>query len=149
MLAWTTKLLFLRRWGCKILTCMDLSPSSGGKWQTRAVVPKLSVTVPPTEISHLHKYSDPLLSTLFKHLQQQLKPWVFLGMMLQAWHTCIWGVSPIILCNYSSSVRLDGEPLCTAIFRSLQRCLVGFKSGLWLEHSRTFRDLSKATPALS
>jgi hypothetical protein len=30
------------------------------------------------EISHLHKYSDPLLSTLLKH---------------QAWHTCIWGIS--------------------------------------------------------
>ena len=25
---------------------------------------------------------------------------------------------------------------------SLQRCLIGFKSGLWLGHSRTFRDLS-------
>jgi hypothetical protein len=44
----------------------------------------------------------------------------------------------------SSSVRLDGDCRCTAIFRSLQRCLIGFKSALWLGHSRTFRDLSRS-----
>ena len=44
----------------------------------------------------------------------------------------------------SSSVRLDGERCCTAIFRSLQRCSIGFKSGLWLCQSRTFRDLSRS-----
>jgi hypothetical protein len=38
---------------------------------------------------------------------------------------------------------LDGERHCTAIFRSLQRCSIGFKSGFWLGHSRTFRDLSQ------
>ncbi len=37
----------------------------------------------------------------------------------------------------SSSVRLDGKRWWTAIFRSLQRCSIGFKSGLWLGHSRT------------
>ena len=42
----------------------------------------------------------------------------------------------------SNSVRLDGECRYTAIFRSLQRCSIGFKSGLWLGNSRTFRDLS-------
>ena len=31
-----------------------------------------------------------------------------------------------------SSVMLDGERHCTAIFRSLQRCSNRFKSGLWL-----------------
>ena len=41
----------------------------------------------------------------------------------------------------SSSVRLDGERWWTAIFRSLQRCSIGFKSGLWLGHSRTFTEL--------
>ena len=30
-------------------------------------------------ISHLHNNSDPLLSTLWKHLWQRLQPWVFLG----------------------------------------------------------------------
>ena len=32
---------------------------------------------------------------------------------------------------------------CRAIFRSLQRCSIDFKSRLWLSHSRTFRDLSR------
>ena len=31
-----------------------------------------------------------------KHLWQRLQHWVFMGMMLQAWHTCIWEVSFII-----------------------------------------------------
>ena len=44
----------------------------------------------------------------------------------------------------SSSVRLDGDGCCTAIFRSIQRCLIGFKSGLWLRPSRIFRDLSRS-----
>ena len=65
-------------------------------------------------------------------------------MTLQAWHTFIWGVSPILLCRSSQAVRLDGEHRCTAIFRSLQRCSIRFKSGLWLLHSRTFRDLSRS-----
>ncbi|XP_075931719.1 gamma-aminobutyric acid receptor-associated protein-like 2 isoform X2 [Anarhichas minor] len=30
------------------------------------------------------------------------------------------------------------------IFRSLQRCSIGFKSGLWLGHSRTFTELSRS-----
>ena len=66
-------------------------------------------------------------------------------MMLQAWHTCIWGVSHILLCRSSQSlsVRLDGERRCTAIFRSLQRRSIGFKSGLWLGYSRTFKVLSR------
>ncbi len=50
-----------------------------------------------------------------------------------------------ILCHsslqiLSSSVRLDGKHR-TAIFRSLQRCSIGFKSGLWLGHSRTVTEL--------
>ena len=44
----------------------------------------------------------------------------------------------------STSVSLDAERRCTAIFRSLQRCSIGFKSGLWLGHSRTFKDLSRS-----
>ncbi len=51
-----------------------------------------------------------------------------------------------ILCHsslqiLSSSVRLDGKRWWTAIFRSLQRCSIGFKSGLWLGHSRTVTEL--------
>ena len=96
------------------------------------------------ELSHLHKYSYPLLSTLLKHLWQRLQPRVFLGMTQHVWHTFICGVSPIILCRSSQAVRLDGECRCTAIFRSLQRCSIRFKSGLSLGHSRIFRDLSRS-----
>jgi hypothetical protein len=39
---------------------------------------------------------------------------------------------------------LDEGYCCTAIFRSLQRCSIRFKSGIWLGHSRTFRDLSRS-----
>ena len=44
----------------------------------------------------------------------------------------------------SSSVRLDVERCCTAMVKSLQSCSIRFKSGLWLDHSRTFRDLSRS-----
>ena len=40
--------------------------------------------------------------------------------------------------NCSSSVKLNGECWWTAIFKSCHRFLIGFKSGLWLGHSRTF-----------
>ncbi len=56
-----------------------------------------------TEISHLHKFSDPLLSTWLKHLWQQLQPWDFLGMMQQALHTWIGGFSAILLCISSQA----------------------------------------------
>ena len=39
--------------------------------------------------------------------------------------------------NSSSSVRLDGERLWTAVFRSCHRFSIGFRSGLWLGHSNT------------
>ena len=44
----------------------------------------------------------------------------------------------------SSSVRLDVEHHCTAIFKSLQGCSIGFKSGVWLGHSRIFGDLFRS-----
>ena len=82
---------------------------------------------------------NPLLSTLLTAITASSLH----GMMLQAWHTCIWGVSTIYsLQILSSSVRLDGERHCTAIFRSLQRCLNGFKSRLWSGNSRAFRTHS-------
>jgi hypothetical protein len=37
---------------------------------------------------------------------------------------------------------LDWERCCKSIFRSLQRCSIGFKYRLWLGHARIFRDLS-------
>ncbi len=55
-----------------------------------------------------------------------------------------------ILCHsslqiLSSSVRLDGKRWWTAIFRSLQRCSIGFKSGL----ATTFSHLPNASLELS
>ncbi len=62
--------------------------------------------------------------------------------MQQVFHTWIWGSSAIPPCRSSpDSVRLDGKRWWTAIFRSLQRCWIGFKSGLWLGHSRTVTEL--------
>ena len=151
----------------------------------------------------LHKYSDPLLSTLLKHLWQRLQPRVFLVMMLQAWHNCIWGVSPILLNRsfkalsgwmgsvavqifsggsrdvrmgsnpgsgwaiqghsetcpkanpaFSSRISLYFAPFIFALILTSLRTIPsnswlgfcsdmqGFKFGLWLGHSKTFRDLS-------
>ncbi len=42
----------------------------------------------------------------------------------------------------SSSVRLAGDHRWTAIYRFLQRCLIGSKSQLWLDHSRAFIESS-------
>ncbi len=87
--------------------------------------------------------SDPLLSAQLKHFWLQLEPRAFLGMMQTRFADLDWG----IFCHsslqiLSSSVRLDGDRRWTAIFRSLQRCSIGFKSELWLGHSRTFTELS-------
>ncbi len=62
--------------------------------------------------------------------------------MQQVFHTWIWGSSAIPPCR--SSPVLSGwmvKRWWTAIFRSLQRCSIGFKSGLWLGHSRTVTEL--------
>ena len=59
-------------------------------------------------------------------------------------HLYLGSFSHSIIKILSSSVRLEEERHCTAIFKSLQRCSIGFKSGLWLGHSSTFRDLSQS-----
>ena len=65
-------------------------------------------------------------------------------MTLQAWNTCIWEVSPILLCRSSHALSGWIERIAAQLFSGLQRCLIGFKAGLWLGHSRTFRDLSQS-----
>ncbi len=62
--------------------------------------------------------------------------------MQQVFHTWIWGSSAIPPCRSSPvlsgwMVNVGGQPF----FRSLQRCSIGFKSGLWLGHSRTVMEL--------
>ncbi len=56
--------------------------------------------------------------------------------------TFLWVRAAWIFQILSSSVWLDGKRWWTAIFRSLQRCSIGFKSGLWLGHSRTVTELT-------
>ena len=82
------------------------------------------------------------VSTLLKHLCQRLQQSLLGYDATSLAHTYLGSFSHPPLQILSSSVRLDGEPFCTAIFRSLQRCSIGFKSGLWLGHSRTFRYFS-------
>ena len=52
-----------------------------------------------------------------------MQPRLFLGMTLQAWQTCIWGFLPFFSADPLKLCQVDGERWCTAIFRSLQRCL--------------------------
>ena len=101
-----------------------------------------NVYLKKTEISHLHKYSDHLLCTLLKHL------FVITFLSLLGYdatslaYLYVGSFSHSYLQILSSSVKLDEERHCTAVFRPLQRCSIGFKSGLWLGYSRTSRDLS-------
>ena len=103
-----------------------------------------------TEISHLHKYSAPLLCTLLKHLWQLLQPQVLLGMMLQSWHTCIgeflpfFSAEPLKLCQVEWGASLDSyfqfspEMLDRAQFRALAGHTQGYSE-----------TCPEATPALS
>ena len=94
-----------------------------------------------TEISHLHTYSDPLLSTLLKHLWQWLQ-----HCNLLLWydttslaHRYFGSSSHFSLQILSSAVRLAVERRCTTIFRSsldpaatTRHC----RDGAWLASSR-------------
>lgn len=84
------------------------------------------------------KYSQPLFSTLLKHLWQQLQSQVFFSMKLQASTPIFEKFLPFFLQNRSSSNRLE----CRFTFKSLHSLSIGLKSGLWLGHS------PKATPLL-
>ena len=103
-----------------------------------------------TEILHLHKYSDPLLSTLLKHLWQWLQPRVFFGMMLQAWHTCISGVSPVLLCRSSQALSGWTWSVAAQLFSGLSRDAgsgsIPGSGGATQGHSGT---CTEATPVLS
>lgn len=62
--------------------------------------------------------------------------------MQQALHTWIWEFSGILLCRSSQALSgwtgtIRGQP-----FSGLSRCLIGFKSGLWLGHLRALTELS-------
>jgi hypothetical protein len=62
-----------------------------------------------------------LYFTLLKHLWQQLQTLVFLGMMLQTWHTCIWGVSTITFCRSSQALSGWMGSVTAQLFSGLYR----------------------------
>ena len=96
-----------------------------------------------TEISHLHKYFRPFTQYFVEAPLAVITTSSLLGYDATSLPKLYLGnFSHSSLQILSSSVRLKGERRCTVIFRSLQRCSDWFKSGLWLGHSRTFRDLS-------
>ncbi len=53
-------------------------------------------------------------------------------------------VSPILLCKNSQTPSGWMGNISVSVFRSIQSCSIGFKSRLWLHHSRTFTELSRS-----
>jgi hypothetical protein len=86
-------------------------------------------------------------STLLKHISQRLQPWV-LFMTLQAWDTCIWGVSPILL--YISSQALSGwmgsvaAQLFSGLSRDVRSCSSAGSGWATQIHSETCPEASPA-----
>ena len=94
--------------------------------------------------STVHKYSNLLPSTFVEAPLAAITALSLLGYdATSSAHLYLGCFSHSPLQILSSSVRLDEEHSCTAIFRSLQRCLTRFRSGLLFGPSRTFRDLSR------
>ena len=95
------------------------------------------------------KYSDPLLSTLLKHLWQPLQHQLFLGMTLQAWHTGIWRVYPILLCRSSQALQVGWGALLHSYFqvspKMFDRVQVRALAGPLKDIQKL---VQKATPAL-
>ena len=100
--------------------------------------------------THLRNYSAPLLSTLLKHLWQRLQPRVFLGMTLQAWHTCICGISPILLCRSSQALSVWMGSVTAQHFSGLSRYVrSGSSPGSGWATQGHSEMCPEATPALS
>ena len=100
---------------------------------------------------HIYMSIQTLYSILcWSTFGKRLQPRVFLGMTLQSWHTCIWGVFPFLL--YRSSQALSGwmRSVAAQIFSGLSRDVrSGSSPGSgWATqgHSETCPE---ATPALS
>ncbi len=88
----------------------------------------------------VHKYSQPLINTLLKHLWHQLQPQI-LGMMRKALIIIIRQFSSILLL-ISSSLKLCQVGLGQMhILRFLQKYWLA-QLRLWLGHTRIFTDLS-------
>ena len=69
----------------------------------------------------IYLHPDPSLSTLLNHLWQQLQPPAILGMTPQAWHTCICGVSHLLLCRSSQTLAGWLGSVAAQLFSGLSR----------------------------
>ena len=88
----------------------------------------------------MHLYSELLLSTLCEAPLTAITALSLIGYGATGLAYLYFGsFSHSSLQILSCSVKLDGESHWTAIFRSLQRCSIGFKSGLW-------RDIQRLVP---
>lgn len=72
-----------------------------------------------------------------KHLWILLQHSVFLSRSLWAWHIMPWQSFPLFLAKAHKSVRLQRHLMCSALFRSPHRFSIGFRSSLWLGHSKS------------
>ena len=92
--------------------------------------------------SHWQKYSEPLPScSTFCSDYSIESSWVLRNKLCNLDLGIFCHSSLQIL---SVSVRLDGDCRWRTIFRSCQRCSIGFKSWLWLGHSRIFTESFEA-----
>ena len=58
---------------------------------------------------------------MLNHIWQRLQPQVCLGMTLQAWHTCVWEVSPILRCTSSQALSGWMGSVAAQLFSGLSR----------------------------
>lgn len=98
-----------------------------------------------TKIFHTYQACRPsVFQYMQKSLWQQFQLRVFLGKslyrLLSLFFFFLGVLSHSSLLILSSSVRLNGKCLRTAIFMSLHRCSIGFKFELWVGHWWPDRD---------
>lgn len=86
----------------------------------------------------MQKYSAPLCQYLVEPPLAEITAASLLGYVSTSFAHLETGIfAHSSLQNSSSSARLVGERLWTAVFRSCHRFSIGFRSGLWLGHSNT------------
>ena len=83
---------------------------------------------------HLYKYSDPLLSTLLKHLRQLLQPRVLSDMT----NTCIWGFLPFFSADPLKCCQVGWGASLHSYFQVFPEIFDWVQDGLW-----TFRLVLK------
>ena len=78
-----------------------------------------------------------------------LRPLCHLGMTLQAWHTCIWGISPILLCRSSQALSVKMGNVTAQLFSAISRDVrSGSSPGSGWAIQGYSKTCPEATPAL-